>query len=286
MNLSASSTTAGERRFILLAPPSYADTRAFRNLSCDAYEYKRLLADAQRLRGRVYLADGAISAEDLTHDGRHRQVADYRSLHLLSVNGAGQVLGCTRYYPHANTTRFAELAVARTPLANDYTWRPPLRRAVERELGRARDLGYGYVEVGGWAVAEELRCSTEAVRMVVTIYALGRLLGGALGISTVTTRHASSSILRRLGGLPLVDGGQEIASYYDPTYKCEMEILRFDSDRPSDHYSSAVARCQNALAKAEVIVNEQLTSELRELDNLATIGAEVEWDSGRPVLVH
>ncbi len=181
------------------------------------------------------------------------QPADRQSFHLLSLDDRGNVVACTRYLWHDNTVGFSRLGVAHTPLAAAHR-RPILEDAVEAELARARRLAYGYVEMGGWAVTEELRCTTEAVRMVVTIYALARLMGGALGISTVTTRHGSSSILRRLGGASLNCANEELSTYYDPNYRCEMEILRFDSDRPSEAYEPAIRRCRAVLARTPLIV--------------------------------
>jgi hypothetical protein len=228
MDLFTSSTLAGLRRSVLLAPSHIATPTAFRAARRDSGEHGHLLAEAQRLRGRIYLADGAIERHQLTASGRHVQPADQQSFHLLYLDNSGRVVGCTRYLPHANTIGFSKLGVAKTPLAEDQRMRPVLERAVEGELVRARELGYGYVEIGGWAIAEDVRCTCDAVRMVVTMYALARMFGGALGISTVTKRHASSSILRRLGGAPLTDGEKEVSPYYDPKYGCEMEILRFD----------------------------------------------------------
>ena len=257
MDLFTSSTRSGPRRFVLLAPPHVDTPRTFSTAYRDSGEHSRLLAEAQRLRGRVYLADGAIEPWQLTPNGRHLQAADHRSFHLLSLDEADRVVACTRYLAHSNAVGFSQLGVCHTPLSEDRNSRPVLQQAVEGELARARRLGYWYVEMGGWAIAEHLRCTTEAVRMVVTIYALARLMGGALGISTVTKRHGSSSILRRLGGSPLASEDQEATTYYDPHYQCEMEILRFDSDRPSDNYEGAVQRCQNVLARTPVILPER-----------------------------
>jgi len=244
------------RQSVLLAPSHTAAPRTHGRARQNSSEHRRLLAEAQRLRGRIYLADGAIDAHQLTENGLHVQAADQRSFHLLSLNSEGRVVACTRYLPHANTIEFGRLTLAQSPLTTNGRSRPLLERAVGRELVRARNLGYGYVEMGGWALTEELRGSTEAVRMVVAIYALARILGGALGISTVTKRHASASILRRLGGAPLSAGAEELSPYYDPNYNCEMEILRFDSDCPSKNYESAVRRSQDALAHIPFLAPE------------------------------
>ncbi len=256
MSLFTSSRSPSLRQSVLLAPSHTAATRTYGRVRQNSSEHRRLLEEAQRLRGRIYVADGAIEPHQLTESGRHVQAADQRSFHLLSLNSEGRVVACTRYLSHANTIEFGRLNLAQSPLTANARSRPRLERAVGRELVRARNLGYGYVEMGGWALTEELRGTTEAVRMVVTIYALARILGGALGISTVTKRHASSSILRRLGGAPLTAGADELSPYYDPTYNCEMEILRFDSDCPSKNYESAVRRCQDALAHIPFLAPE------------------------------
>jgi hypothetical protein len=273
MDFLASSSRSGHRKSVLLAPAQAETPKQFSTAYRDSEEHGRLLAEAQRLRGRVYLADGAIEPWQLTWNGRHLQAADHRSFHLLTLDDAGKVVACTRYLPHASAVGFSQLGVFRTPLAEDGR-RGSLEKSVESELARARKLGYLYVEMGGWAITEELRCTTEAVRMVVTIYALARLMGGALGISTVTTRHASSSILRRLGGSSLISDPGQSNAYYDPNYRCEMEILRFDSDHPSETYEGAIQRCQNALARTPVIHRESKGSES---EGIMTVPAYSSW---------
>jgi len=255
MNLFTSSNRPSLRRSRLLAPSHDAVPTEF-PVSWKAGEHDRLLAEAQRLRGRIYLADGAIQKYQLTESGSHVQPADNQSFHLILLDEDGQVVACARYLPHSSSIGFSRLGVSQTPLTANQRLKLQLERAVDREMSRARNLGFSYVEMGGWAIAEELRCTGEAVRMVVTIYALARMLGGALGVSTVTTRHASSSILRRLGGAPLTEGAEEVLPYYDPNYGCEMEILRFDSDHPSETYEHAIRRCQEALARTPFLAPE------------------------------
>jgi hypothetical protein len=59
-------------------------------------------------------------------------------------------------------------------------------------------------------------------------------------LSTATHRNGSAAILRRIGGRPLECDGTELPPYYDPHYKCEMEVLRFDSRLPSVKYSRVI----------------------------------------------
>jgi hypothetical protein len=52
-------------------------------------------------------------------------------------------------------------------------------------------------------------------------------------------------------------GGEEVTPYYDPHYRCEMEILRFDSDHPNESYEHAIQRCQHSLAHMPVLTPER-----------------------------
>jgi len=254
------SSLAPHRSFALLAPGrSY--TTLFSDVSVDPSSYCRLVAGLQRLRGRIYLQDGAIEPWQLSIDGRHVQAADYKSWHLLTLDERGNVTACTRYLPHKYDVSFHELTISHSVLGQSETWGRMLRNAVENELATAKWRRCSYVEMGGWAISETLRCTTEAVRMVLTAYGLARLLGGALGISTVTTRHSSSSILKRIGGEHLAARGVELPPYYDPQYKCQMEILRFDSECPNSRYRSSVEECRSYLQSVPVICPEPVDVE-------------------------
>ena len=120
----------------------------------------------------------------------------------------------------------------------------------------ASQRGFHFVELGGWAISEEIRCTSEALRMLLTVFALAQLMGGALGLSTATTRHRSSSILKRVGGRPLMARGAVVPSYIDPHYNCEMELLTFDSTSPDAHYDKWIRECRAALLDLPVIAHE------------------------------
>jgi hypothetical protein len=240
------------RRFFLLAPPQ-TQPAPFERLETDAQRHRRLLSDAQRLRGRIYVRDGAIQPWQLSADGRHVQRADDVSWHLLTVDENENVRACIRYLPHAPGVAFRELMVSRSQIAQSPHLGPSVRESVEAELDCARERGFSYVELGGWAICDELRCTTEALRTLLTVYALAQLQGGALGLTTATTRHHSSSILRRVGGRPLLSGGAELPSYYDSQYKCEMELLSFDSTSPNPRYVDWIRECRTALQTLPVV---------------------------------
>jgi hypothetical protein len=241
------------RRYALLAPEP-ATTNCFHKVSTDSNGHGLMLAEAQKLRGRCYLEMGALDPSQLTDDGRHISDADRRSWHLVTMDDRGEVVACLRYLAHPVTVSFTELTIAHSALAKSTEWGHHLRDAVGRELRCARRLGYSYVEMGGWAITEALRCTTEALRMVVTAYALAQLWGGALGITTASLRSCSASILRRIGGRKLDADGVELPAYCDAQYKStEIEILRFDSSRLNVRYKKWLEESMAQLSNVPVI---------------------------------
>ncbi len=253
MKLSLKADPSNNRRFILLSPPGFTDSNSFHNISTDADWRQELMHDMQRLRGRIYLQDGAITERDLTSDRRHVQQIDDESWHLILLNPYNRVVGCTRYLQHSATTSFNNLRVRTAALARAESWSGKLKSAVESELETARRNGFSYVEVGGWALDESVRGSCDAVRSVLFTFAWSQVIGGCLGLSMATHRNGSASILRRIGGRPLEYDGCPLPPYYDPQYKCDMEVIRFDSRVPSPKYQYAIEEIRSQIPSMEVL---------------------------------
>jgi hypothetical protein len=219
----------------------------------DDNHYRDLLCGAQRLRGRTYLEDGAISEGQLTSDGRHWQALDATSWHLLALDHQQQVCGCTRYSHYSSSVGFQDLGVRTSEIARSEVWGGALRSAVETEVQRARRRGIAFAEVGGWAISQEKRFTAEALRIALATYGLAQLLGGSVGLTTATVRHHSAQILRRIGGRPLAAGEAELPPYYDSQYQCQMEVLRFDSAQPDPVFRQSVDRLRDQLLAATVV---------------------------------
>jgi hypothetical protein len=215
-------------------------------------EHADQVAKVQQMRGRIYLEDGAIEPWQLTGDGRFRLHEDENRWHLLTVKEQ-QLRGCASLKVYIPPTAFSDLGVSQSAQARCSQWGSALRKSVSLDLQLAQTELLRYVEAGGWALAPELRCTAEALHIALASYALGELLGGCLGLSTATVRHHSASILRRLGGSTLVCDGQPLPPYYDPAYRCEMEIVRFDSRMPSPKYQALVNQLKAELALAPVV---------------------------------
>lgn len=254
LSLMERNIAAIEKRLVLLAPPSVVLPRVLRRVVPDSTRHSRLVDQVQRLRGSIYVQDGAVRPHQLSSDGRHQTPEDARSWHLIMSDRAGGVSACVWYREHAHSVSPESLRVRACPLNQQGHWNQTLRSAVESELARARRDGFGYAEVGGWAVAPKSRCTAEGLLLALAAYSLGRLFGGALGLTTATVRHSSSTILRRIGGAPLEGSGATVPSYFDPAYGCEMELLRFDSRRPNPRYAPLIEALKDRLTNVTVVV--------------------------------
>jgi hypothetical protein len=241
-----------EERLVVVAPARAVVPSSFADVRVESSERRYFVREAQRLRGSVYLRDGAIQEHQLTPDGLHQTPEDDRSWHLLMTDGARKVTACIWLMELSEDASFQDLRVRNSPLAFDNEWRPKLWYAVESDLARARAEDVPYAEVGGWAVAEGSPC-TDGLLMALAAYSLARTLDGALAMTTATARHSSSAILRRLGGESLKAKGEEIPAYFDPHYGCTMEILRFDSKRPQKRFESLVHRLWSKLTEVPTV---------------------------------
>jgi hypothetical protein len=239
---------------VLLAPAGCFIPESFTRRCVGREIHARWLSEAQIVRGSIYLADGAVQASQINADGRHVQRSDYDSWHLLAVDGNGEVQGCARYRHLTGNVGFDDLGVRESWLARCDQWGLSLRLAVESEIVRAQKRGTAFSEVGGWAITPEKRCTAEALRIATATYSLAQILGGCVGITTASQRHRSSSILRRIGGRSLEYGGTELPPYYDPRYRCWMEVLSFDSRVSDASCRRRVEQLSKRLAAVSLVV--------------------------------
>jgi hypothetical protein len=243
-----------DQRLLLLMPPDTEVPDHFNNFEFDGGRHREVMREVQRFRGDIYYQDGAVGRHQLTADGLHQTPEDDNSWHLVMVNRQDRITACAWFRDHDNHVYLDRLRLKSCPLASAPEFRDKLWKAVDVEIWRAREAGLRYAEVGGWAVAHESRGTSDGLIVALAAYSLGRICGGALGITTATTRHGSSSILCRMGGSRLELEGSAFPPYFDPHYQCLMEILRFDSRKPTARFSGAVELLHERLADVPVVV--------------------------------
>ncbi|MBL8212528.1 MAG: hypothetical protein JNK87_17570 [Bryobacterales bacterium] len=280
MKISSDGQTSLGRRLVLLAASTDLVPAHLNRVRVDAGQHAHLLQAAQRLRGAVYLADGAIAQTDLAPDGRFISRIDQEGWQFLILGQDDEVRGTIRYRPIAQPARFEHLGLSQSSLARDRDWALALRRAVESEFERAAQRDLQYIEVGGWAMGKELRNTTEGLRLALTSFALAMVSGGAFGIVNATQRHNSAQILRKVGGSPLQWQGVDLPPYFDQRYRCQMEILRFDSDHLQPRLAQSVSILAESLAKVEVVAARRGISS--SLNNLWTAVNDTEAVSASP----
>src|SRR5690606_655143 len=101
---------------------------------------------------------------------------------------------------HRPPTRFDHLSIKQSSQAKSSQWGSKLREAVEVELQYSRTNRLNFFEVGGWALAKQIRCTRAALYTALSAYALAQLLGGGIGLALATVRNRSAGILKRIGG--------------------------------------------------------------------------------------
>lgn len=255
------STASAPDRILFLAPSARAARGAFRDVDVDGQRHARLLEEVQRFRGAIYLKDGAITPDQLTVDQRHRTAEDDESWHMLLLDEHRRVSACALYLEHGDEVSFDRLRVRHCAMAQDPEWRPKLEAAVGVHLDQARREGMRYVELGGWAVAEESRGTSGPLGLALAVYGFSRRGAGALGMTTATVRHCSSTILRRLGGARFEIGGATLPPYYDERYRCLMELLHFDSRKPNQKYLGLIDQVRSTLESITVIARPSGTGD-------------------------
>ena len=84
------STRSRSGTLMLLAPSEAHVPGSFPAVDVNPKRHEEILAQLQRLRGSVYLHDGAITSDELSSDGRHILGIDGGSWHVVSVQAASR----------------------------------------------------------------------------------------------------------------------------------------------------------------------------------------------------
>lgn len=246
-------------RLVLLAPPGAYVPEVLSNVTFDAGRRSDLVRQIQAMRGAVYVEEGNVRPEDLSA-GLHKTPEDSKSWHLLFLGDQGEVSSCGWYLVHPDARSIQDLRLRNCPLLKRRDTRHKLVGAIESELKRAREAGFKYAELGGWAVTKGRRGTPDGLMLALAGYALSRILGGALGMTLANVAHGSASILERLGGSPFEYEGAPIDAYFDMRFNTRIELLRFDSRQPSPRFEPLIEALRQRLAVVPVIADDIITA--------------------------
>jgi hypothetical protein len=244
---------SANERIVFVAPSTACVSDLFQDVEASQDLHREFVRDVQRLRGSIYLKDGAIQAHQLSPDGLHKTAEDDASWHMLLLDRNQRLTACALYTEHDDTVTMEDLRAGKSPLTQNDEWSPKLRTAIQSELDEARRDRLQFVELGGWAVSEHVRGTAGPLSLALAVYAFSRRCGGVLGMTTATFRHSSAAILKRLGGSRFEIEGATLPPYYDPRYRCMMEMLRFDSRRPNPKYLDLIEQARGALSAIKVV---------------------------------
>jgi hypothetical protein len=252
-------TLADERlQSIVLAPQGAGVSPSAVSVIRDTTMHASLLGEMQRLRGRVALREGAITASMLDSSGGYRMQGDEKSWHLLRVRNDGKIAGCARILVHPGDVTFSRLRIASSSPARCPVWARAVHDAVESELTHARLNGLAVIEPGGWVIDEDLRGSCEAVSIAIGALAWAQILNDCIGFLTATAKHGSATILRRLGARSLQAHGQAIPGYFEPAWGCNAELLRFDTNSLNPRFEAALISTRRQLSTSLVFSAESV----------------------------
>lgn len=242
--------TAGVKNhsFVMLAPSGGEIPISLRDtLQSNPQAHSKLLSDVQILRGRIAVREGAVSQSLLDGFGRHHMPGDLDSWHLVKLDKAGRIRGCARILVHSHNVKFADMRLAHSEIAKNPLWHCRVRTAVEADIVSSKKRQCILLEPGGWVVEEDCRGGKDAATIALSAIACSQFQGNCVAYLTATVKHGSSAILRRLGAKPLMCGKEELPRYYDPTYGCDMELLRLDACTLNRRFEVPIRQIQEIL---------------------------------------
>jgi hypothetical protein len=239
--------------YAILAPQGARIPGCAVNINHDNSRYARLLTEMQRMRGRVALQENAITPNMLDFAGRHVMPGDEKGWHLVRLHGDGKVVGCARILVHPRNVLFQGLRIAASAVARCANWAHHVQKSVESDLSYARRHNVNVIEPGGWVIDEELRGTREAVSMAISAFAWAQVLGDCIGYLTATVKNSSSAILRRLGGRNLQNADTTIPRFFEPSWGCDMELLRFDTKSLNPRFDDTLGAVRHLLLNSPVV---------------------------------
>ena len=220
--------------------------------------YQEVIGEIQRFRGGVYVQDKAIPANALDDLGRHYSDYDYRAWHVLFRDRRQDLCGAIRVglVSYGDIEGIDHLQVLEFLSHMPSDKKAPLETAVRKFLDNCKTLVPSICEPGAWAVSADVRKGRLAPVLAASIWSLLRVVGGAAGVATATTKHGSANILKKMGGFDLFLNGMPLVPFYDSYHQCYIELIGFDSDYLNPRLEPTVAQVQDYMSTLPIITTD------------------------------
>lgn len=253
----------------MLLAPAGAPVEAFANVTRDATAHEAMLHRVQRLRGEVYVDDGAAPEQLLDASGRHVAADDPLRWHIVLLDPEDAPIACVSLRLHMADARPEEVTVYELAhLADDDTFAPRLHRALGDVIDLARSEQVHFGEAGGMAVSTRVQHVGLGLVMSLAGWSLCRVVGHHIGVSGAGVRNGISSIHQRSGAWRLHDHEEALPQVLHPVFQDPIEVLGFDTRKPSDKCQPRLAALAEHLPECMVLADV--------VDNTASSAKEAE----------
>jgi hypothetical protein len=249
--------------FVLLAPEAPASAE-YSCVSHDESLHQLWLRRAQALRGRTYLADGAVDRQHLAEDGRLVLAQDRHSWHIIACEDE-DACATMRFTFYRN-----EIPPDLLALAGSGLFESPAavrsRRAIEAYQRECLAAGDVFGEVGGWAADASRRGSRKSAAVAISAWPICRSQGRVRAVSIVTERNQSLGILTRIAAAPLADEEGELPSWQDERYLCQMHLSAFTTWELHGEFENDALELAELLHAAPLFVGGTVSDAREETD--------------------
>jgi len=226
----------------------------------DPKRWRSLLTQACRIRGSVYLQDGAIRPEDLNANGAFWLPMDETSWHLLTVNDDDEVTATLRVtmLPLDAKKRKGKLPHVGASLSRASRDTLSPRLTTERFLSSLW-LEYGaernhFLVVGGWAASPTASAAGVGAELALSVWAFTRHVEAAGAICVASERHDAHGQLVRTGAVPIRAIGAQVM-YYDSAYGCQVGLLGFKVFKERRALKRVVDHLATKITSSEVVMS-------------------------------
>ena len=243
-------------RLKFLAPPG--SEPGFGTSNLDSNRWQTLFTRACKVRGSAYIADGAITSNELDSHGSFQIPIDKHSWHVVLVDDDDEVCATLRMtmLPLDSQIRRGNLPHVGESLRRAASDHCKSMLVAERFLS-GLGLAYGaerknFLIVGGWATDPANAPANAGAELALSVWAFARHMKTAGALCVASERHDAHEQLIRTGAVPIRAVGSQ-PMYFDEAYGCRVGLLGFRVFQERKTLKRVVDHISQKLMESEVI---------------------------------